>query len=76
MGVVTMIESFPARSEACQSAAAPQDLLERLVCRRRRGLKAWGGSLHDGKKRKCVNLPERTVDCYEKKVRNACFLKK
>lgn len=63
-----MIESFPARSEACQSAAAPQDLLERLVCWKRRGLKAWGGSLHDVKKRKCLNLRERKVDCsHEKK---------
>lgn len=33
VGVVRMIESFPARSEACQnSIRAPQDPLERVVC--------------------------------------------
>lgn len=43
MGVVTMIESFPVRSEACQKAAAPQDLLERLVCRKMKAIGGWEG---------------------------------
>lgn len=44
MGVVTMIESFPARSEACQKAEGPEDPLERLVCRKKKGSRAreWG----------------------------------
>lgn len=44
MGVVTMIESFPARSENCQNAEGPQDPLERLVCRKKGGSGAgrWG----------------------------------
>lgn len=61
MGVVTMIESFPARSEACQnSIRAPQDPLERLVCRKRRELGAKRGvSLFKREKRKCgISLKE------------------
>ena len=54
MGVVTMIESFPARSQACQNAEGPQDPLERAVCRKRResGAGSLGGGLHEGEIRK------------------------
>lgn len=40
-----MIESFPARSEACQkSCKGPQEPLEKLVCRKRKELGAERGS--------------------------------
>lgn len=43
VGVVTMIESFPARSEACQNFECPPGPLESLVCLRWREFQAlWG----------------------------------
>lgn len=45
MGAATRIESFPARSEACQkSCKGPQEPLENLVCRKRKEQGAKGAA--------------------------------
>lgn len=55
-----MIESFPARSEACQkSCKGPQEPLEKLVCRKRKELGAERGSDFYKKGGKFPVYPER-----------------
>lgn len=52
MGAVTVIESFPARSEGCQNAEGPQDPLERwFVCKGGNSGLDGGGGLHQHKKK-------------------------
>lgn len=50
VGAVTVIESFPARSEGCQNAEGPQDPLERwFVCKGGNWGLDGGGGLHEHK---------------------------
>lgn len=57
-----MIESFPARSEACQkSCKGPQEPLEKLVCRKRKELGAERGGDFYKKGGKIPNLPRKEI---------------
>ena len=61
VGVVTMIESFPARSEACQNAEGPWGPPGKTGLSEEGDLGLYGGgSLHEWRRRKSMNFPEKT----------------
>lgn len=73
MGAAAMIESFPARSEACQkSCKGPQEPLEKLVCRKRKergakvaavGTKGWGEGGGDSPSSPQKEINNANVEC-------------